>query len=125
MPPRRRPQQCDHPSHLHELTEYMTTERTGWTLWREIYGTFIGVLPFLLLAFGAWMNMSERVRVAEVQIVANSRSHDQEIATIKANMEDAKKQTDRDRAELREQLGNISRQIEALQKDILGHARGR
>jgi hypothetical protein len=40
----------------------------GWTLWREIYGTVIGIMPFVaaLLVWGSSIN--ERVRVAETEI---------------------------------------------------------
>jgi hypothetical protein len=119
------PEREYHTHGLRDLAKHANDSAVRWTLWREIYGTFIGVLPFLLVGLGAWMNMSERVRVAEVQITANKQSHDMEIANIKTTLEAASKQTERDRQELREQLANISRQIESLQKDIVGHARGR
>jgi hypothetical protein len=82
------------------VVESSDKQRDGWTLWREIYGTIIGTLPFVIMLAVAWMNMSERLRVAEIEIV-----YLKELA--------------RDRAgELTSRLDRIANQIEALQRQV-------
>lgn len=90
-------------------------QKDGWTLWREVYGTVLGTLPFIIGIMMAWGSMSERVRVMEV----NHETFKQAVAREHENMRTINEFRDRkaeqDREQIIKALDRISVQIEVLQ----------
>lgn len=81
--------------------------RNSWTLWREIYGTVIGTLPFIVGLVIWASNVNQRLSVVELEI-----SHNKELlATDRTNARE-------DRQELSRKLDRIQLQIEEMQKLI-------
>ena len=78
-----------------------------WTLLKEIFGTFIGVAPFIiaLLLWGSTMN--ERMRVVEVRIEHTDHVNQQQDQAAKEQ-----------RQELLSRLDRLSTQIEILQQTV-------
>lgn len=89
--------------------------KDGWTLWREVYGTVLGTLPFILALMVAWNSLTERVRVMEVNHEGLKATMAIEIANLRGTMEARDKQNDRDRQDIIKALDKISTQIETLQ----------
>jgi hypothetical protein len=100
-----------------------TGKQVGWTLWREVYGTVIGTLPFIIGIMVAWMSMSERVRVLEVNHDAYKNTVAVEHAALRATMETRDRQIDRDREQIIKALDRISTQIEVMQQQVGNAAR--
>ena len=80
---------------------------SGWTLWREIYGTFIGVLPLILA-----------VCVGALTLIRENDRHGFEIDVLKEQMKALKSESTVQRIELLARLDRISSQIEELQKQV-------
>lgn len=87
---------------------------SGWTLWREVYGTFIGILPLILVVAGAAMTL-----------VRDSDRHEIEIAYLKQKNEQFEQriqvtrvETEKARQEILARMEKISVQIETLQIQV-------
>jgi len=90
-------------------------DKDGWTLWREVYGTVIGTLPFIIGIMVAWASMSERIKVLEVNHDSYKNTVAIEHAALRATMDSRDRQIDRDREQILKALDRISTQIETLQ----------
>lgn len=84
-----------------------TKGRSQWTMMKEIVGTFVGVLPFLIVVVIAWYDLKERVRVAELNIEF------QRMATTRVDG-DLREQ----RSETLIKLDRLSAQLDAAQRTI-------
>lgn len=100
----------------HENGTDTVQRKDGWTLWREIYGTVLGTLPFIFILVAAWNSMSERVRVNEVHIETARATFALELANVKNMLELRDRQGEREREQTLRVLERISGQIEVLQK---------
>ena len=91
-----------------------TFNKDGWTLWREIWGTFLGALPALLVAGGAVMQLYSLVQIHTVEInhlkEADTR-HEAQLQLQRAELVSA-------RAELGAKLDKIDQRIERLQEIV-------
>ena len=97
------------------VPQFTPPARDGWTLWREIYGTVLGTLPFVIGLILAWNSLTERVRVMEVNHEALKATMALELANLRGNIDSRDRQNDRDREQIIKSLDRISAQIEALQ----------
>lgn len=87
--------------------KYVERRKDGWTLWKEVYGTFIGILPFLLLVLGWGIAMQQEQSLHTLRLTNLEKAdvkHDQDQQLI--------------RTEINNRLERISTQIENLQKDV-------
>jgi hypothetical protein len=94
-----------------------TTEaerKNGWTLWREIYGTVLGTLPFVLVAIGWASNVNQRLSIVELEV-----QHAKQIAeSDRANARD-------DRIEAGRKLDKIIDAVTVLQQQVARQGAGR
>ena len=96
--------------------ERRMSPKEGWTLWKEVWGTFLGALPSLLIAGGAMMNLYSLVQVHTVEIEhlkeADSR-HEQQLLEQRRSLNDA-------RLEISSKLERIDTRLERLGELVAG-----
>ena len=88
--------------------------KEGWTLWREVWGTFLGALPALLMAGAAILRMYSEVEVHSVEL-----SHLKE-ADIRHELALAQQRGEMaaQRNEILNRLEGIGRQMESVQQTV-------
>lgn len=87
---------------------------SGWTLWREVYGTFIGVLPLVILLGGAAFQVIRDNDRNQIKITYLEREN----VRIEAMVKGARDETEKARSELIIELRRIGTQIEGLQQQV-------
>ena len=87
---------------------------SGWTLWREIYGTFVGVLPLILVIIGAALTLvrdNDRHEIQIAQLKDADGRHEEQLRQLRSESMGI-------RAEILLRLDRIGGQIEELQKQV-------
>mgnify|MGYP000617843129 FL=1 len=87
--------------------EYDSREKHGWTLWKEVYGTFLGFLPFALALVAWWSYVNGKLA-----------EHDLKLITLEKADDRHERETDRNRVEVLQRLDRIGGQIENLQTNM-------
>jgi len=84
---------------------------SGWTLWREIYGTFLGVLPLIIALVGsaiAIIRDSDRHEIEINHLKAADIRHEQQLLVLRAD-------NDKTRTEIITSLHEIVGKLEGLE----------
>jgi len=87
---------------------------SGWTLWREVYGTFIGVLPLILAIIGsavALIRDNDRHELEIMHLKAADIRHEQQLNVLRAD-------GDKTRTEILTSLHEIVGKLEGLQVQV-------
>ena len=87
---------------------------SGWTLWREIYGTFVGVLPLILVVVGAAITLirdDDRHELQIAQLKEADLRHEEQMKVLRGEIAFA-------RGEVLQRLDRIGGQVEELQKQV-------
>lgn len=88
--------------------------RSGWTLWREIYGTFIGVLPLVIVLVAAAMTLIRDNDKHTLQIAYLEQAN----VEMRAQVALARTETEKARMEVLNRLDRVAGQIETLQIQV-------
>ena len=87
---------------------------SGWTLWREVYGTFIGVLPLILaIAAGAItiIRDNDRHELEIVHLKGADARHEAQLQVLRADQ-------DKTRTEIITALHELLNKVESLQMQV-------
>jgi hypothetical protein len=88
--------------------------KSGWTLWREIYGTFIGLLPLLVVISGvAWtvIRDTDRHTLEIFYLQQADKRHEEQMTALRLEQASI-------RLEIIGKMDKIGNQIEELQKQV-------
>ena len=88
--------------------------KSGWTLWREIYGTFVGVLPLILTVAGVGytlMRDNDRHTLEIYYLQLADKRHEEALVAMKLEQNGT-------RTEILNKIDKVGGQIEELQKQV-------
>ena len=83
-------------------------------MWREVYGTFIGVLPLIIVVAAGALSIirdNDRHELQISQLRETDTRHEQQLAQLKTD-------NDKTRNEILTQLGLVVSKIESLQIQV-------
>lgn len=96
---------------MSEANEYAGPERRdgkqGWTLWKEIYGTLIGTMPFVVMLIVWGSSVQNRLAILEIEVQHSKQMADADRASARDERQAAGQKLDR----IIDQIATLQQQV--------------